>query len=453
MARKLFFGDIKGNISVMMAVAVVPLLAASGAAIDMVHANNARTSLQNAVDAAALAGGTSGFTSQAELSALVNRYLAENSANFALNTTDSIDFGTTPVSNNFFVRVNGTMKTDFMSLVGIPTLGIGVYSEVEKGGRALELALVLDNTNSMNAEGRLDALKVSAKKLVDTIISKKPADAYVKIGVVPFSNYVNVGLGNRNKSWVDVPADYTDTNLTTNTYYQNPSGCHWVDHPYLNDGVPDVWKENVCSNPGTLVTSSYYQTHAWNGCIGSRNSPLDETIGSPNVKYPGIMDVGCPQPLTDLTDSQSTLDSQIDGMVASGDTYIPAGVLWGWNMLNSNDPLGGAKSAAEMATLKGVKSMVLMTDGDNTLSATYPTHNGSDAAVADAKTAQLCTNMKAEGISIFTVGFKVHKPSSLAMLAACASNPSQALTADDNAALTAAFDQIGASLAQMRVAK
>ncbi len=140
-------------------------------------------------------------------------------------------------------------------------------------------------------------------------------------------------------------------------------------------------------------------------------------------------------------------------MVATGETYIPAGVLWGWNMLNSAEPLIGAKTAAQMATLKGVKSMVLMTDGDNTLSATYPTHNGSDSAAADSKTAQLCSNMKVEGISIYTVGFKVHKPSSLAMLAACASNPSQALTADDDAALMAAFEQIGASLAQIRVAK
>jgi von Willebrand factor type A domain len=157
--------------------------------------------------------------------------------------------------------------------------------------------------------------------------------------------------------------------------------------------------------------------------------------------------------LTELTGTKSTLDSQIDAMVATGETYIPAGVLWGWNMLDSQEPVMGAKTAAQMATLKGVKAMVLMTDGDNTLSATYPTHNGSDAAAADAKTAQLCTNMKADGISIFTVGFKVHKPSSLAMLSACASNSSQALTADDNVALTAAFDQIGASLAQIRVAK
>jgi Flp pilus assembly protein TadG len=456
MARKAFFGDINGNVSIMMAVAVVPLLAAAGAAIDMVHANNAQTALQSAVDAAALAGGTSGFHSHADLAALVNKYLAENNANFSISSTDTVDFGTTPSTNNFFVRVNGTVKTDFMSLVGIPSMGLGAYSEVEKGGQALELALVLDNTASMNSEGRLAALKISAKKLVDTVMTNKPAGAYVKIGIVPFSNYVNVGVGNRNKSWADVPVDYTDTTAVTYNSYPNAvyTNCHIVDHAYINDGVPAVWQENVCDvNAGTPVPVTYFPTHTWNGCIGSRNDPLDVSIGTPSVKYPGIMDVGCPQPLTDLTDTQSTLNSQIDAMVATGDTYIPSGVLWGWNMLDSQQPITGAKTAAEMANLKGVKAMVLMTDGDNTLSATYPTHNGSDAAAADAKTAQLCTNMKADGISIFTVGFKVHKPSSLAMLAACASNSSQALTADNDAALLAAFDQIGASLAQIRVSK
>jgi Flp pilus assembly protein TadG len=456
LGRKHLWGNKKGNMSIMMAMAAVPLMAAAGAAIDMVHANNARTALQSAVDAAALAGGTSGFNSRAALSALVNKYLTENNASFSIGTADTVDFGTTPVTNNFYVQVNGTLKTDFMSLVGIPTMGLSAYAEIEKGGQALELALVLDNTASMNSEGRLPALKISAKKLVDTIMTNKPAGAYVKIGIVPFSNYVNIGVGNRNKSWVDVPLDYTDTTAVTYNSYPSATytNCHIVDHAYTNDGVPAVWQENVCDvNAGTPVPVSYFPTHTWNGCIGSRNDPLDVSIGTPNVKYPGIMDVGCPQPLTDLIDTQSALNSQIDAMVATGETYIPSGVLWGWNMLDAQQPLNTAKTAAAMANLKGLKAMVLMTDGDNTLSATYPTHNGNDAAAADAKTAQLCTNMKADGISIFTVGFKVHKPSSLAMLSACASNASQALTADDDAALLAAFDQIGASLAQVRMVK
>lgn len=100
MVRKSFFGNIQGNVTIMMAVAAVPLLAA-GATIDMVLANYAQTALQSAVDAAALAGGTSGFNSDADLSALVNKYLAENNANLSIGTADTIDFGTTSTTHNF----------------------------------------------------------------------------------------------------------------------------------------------------------------------------------------------------------------------------------------------------------------------------------------------------------------------------------------------------------------
>ena len=122
-------------------------------------------------------------------------------------------------------------------------------------------------------------------------------------------------------------------------------------------------------------------------------------------------------------------------------------------MLDSNEPIIGAKTKADMIALKGTKSIVLMTDGDNTLSATYPRHDGNDSATANAKTAELCDNIKAQGISVYTVGFKVTKPSSVALLSACASSPSQAYAAANDAALTAAFDAIASTLTQVRVAQ
>ena len=456
MARKSFLTDVSGNIAIMMAVAAVPLMIASGAAIDMVRANNAQTMLQGAVDSAALAGGSSKTLNPADVQTLVTKYLSSNGEENALTTVSSVDSGKIPASGNFYVKVEGKVNNYFLGLVGMPTTDVGAYSEIELGGMAVELALVLDNTASMNSQGRLTALKASAKNLVDTIMSNKPAGAYVKIGIVPFSNYVNVGMSNRYKSWIDVPADYTESAPVTYTSYPNAtySNCHLVDHPYSNDGIPAVWQENVCDvNPGAPVTASYYPSHSWSGCVGSRNSGLDTKIVGLGNKYPGLMDTGCASAITDLTDVQSTLDGQIDAMNAVGETYIPSGLLWGWNMLDSNEPLLGAKTKAEMTALKGNKSLVLMTDGDNTLSANYPYHNGNDAAAADAKTAELCENIKAEGITVYTVGFKVTKPSSISMLSACASSPVQAFAAEDDAALMSAFSQIALAMSQVRVAK
>ncbi|MDE2446156.1 MAG: VWA domain-containing protein [Alphaproteobacteria bacterium] len=449
-----FLKNVQGSMPVVMALTAIPLLVAAGSAIDMVHANSAQTALQAEVDAAALAGGTSKLSGN-DLKNVVRKYVKANAALASAEFDNSdISYGTVSGSTNFYVKVEAKMPTSFLGIVGIPTLDISAYSEVDKGGQAMELALVLDNTASMNSEGRLAALKTSAKLLVNTVLDNTPPGAYVKIGIAPFSNYVNVGINNRHSSWVDVIDDYTETTAQSYNSYPNATytNCHLVDHPYLNDGVPAVWQENVCDvNPGTPVLVTYYPTHTWNGCVGSRNSPLDVTVASPGIKYPGIMDVSCPSAVTDLTSDKTTLISQIDGMVANNETYIPAGLVWGWNLLDSNAPFTTAKNKAQMLALKGTKSLVLMTDGDNTLSPTYPTHNGNDAAMADNLTDQLCNNIKAEGISVYTVGFKVTKPSSVTLLQNCASNPSQAYVAADDAALAAAFSEIAGSLAQVRV--
>lgn len=457
MARKSYFSDVSGSLPVIFAFSAVPLLLAAGSAIDMVKANNAKTVLQVAVDEAALAGATSKITNLAQLDKLVRKYVSGNQAKSVVDYSKSdVTYGTIPATGSFFVKVEGKMKTSFMGLVGYSTIDVDAYAEVEQGGNALELALVLDNTASMNSEGRLAALKVSAKNLVSTIMDNAPSGAYVKIGIVPFSNYVNVGMSNRNKSWIDVQPDSVSTVAQTYPTYPNATytNCHLTDHPYMNDGVPAVWQSNDCDvNPGLPVNVTYYPSSSWNGCVGSRNGGLDTKTDSMSNKYTGIMDVSCASPLTELTSSKATLDGQIDAMVATGETYIPAGMLWGWNILDSNVPFTGAKTKAQMTALKGTKSLVLMTDGDNTLSANYPRHEDHDSVAADAKTAELCENIKAEGINVYTVGFKVTKPSSISMLANCASSAGQAFAAADNSALNDAFAQIATSLAQVRMAR
>ncbi len=279
MAWKTFFRDVAGSMPIILAISAVPLLLASGAAVDMVQANNSKTALQAAVDAAALAGATSRITNPSQLRSLVGKFISSNDAKDSLTFSNSdISFGTIATSGNFYVKVTGKMHTSFMAIAGYTNLDINAYSEVEQGSSAIELALVLDNTASMNSEGRLAALKVSAKSLVSTIMTNAPAGAYVKIGIVPFSNYVNVGLGNRNKSWLDVQPDSVSTVAQTYATYPNATytNCHLTDHPYLNDGVPAVWQSNDCDvNQGAPVMVSYYPSSTWNGCVGSRNNGLD----------------------------------------------------------------------------------------------------------------------------------------------------------------------------------
>jgi von Willebrand factor type A domain len=134
-------------------------------------------------------------------------------------------------------------------------------------------------------------------------------------------------------------------------------------------------------------------------------------------------------------------------MVADGETFIQTGVLWGWRVLSSGGPF------ADGAATGSKKVMVLMTDGANTMSPTYPAHDGSDVTLANNLTLETCTNAKAAGIDIYAIAFDVTDPTIIDLLGQCASGPPYFYTAATVGDLAAAFDQIGKSLTAIRMAQ
>jgi hypothetical protein len=454
-----FKADCRGSIATMFAISLVPILIVSGAAVDMVQTNNTLAILQGAADAAAIAGGSSNLTNADDLREIVTKFLTENHAIAALDYVEKIEPKLDKAKRTFSVSITGKRKTSLMRLAGIDMMDLNAYSEVKLGGDGIEVALVLDNTASMNAAGRLPALKDAAKLFVDEIMDVKDKGAYARVGIVPFSNYVNVGLSRRNKPWIDVDPDKSVTSHSCwNTYpHATPKNCHQV--PNIVDGVNMGMTEQCDWDYGTPVEQcgDNTATYTWNGCVGSRPDPMDESLGSLSTHYKGLTNEWCTSEIVELTDSKSKLHDTIDGLVATGETYIPAGLLWGWNMLDSQEPLDKAKTAAAIKEMGGTKAIVLMTDGQNTLAPYSPIHRGWDGAAdwakGDAKTKTLCENVKADGIVVYTVSFMVTDAGAKALLANCASDSSKAYSADSAAALASAFKEIGQSMTAMRLSK
>jgi Flp pilus assembly protein TadG len=464
MSLKRFLKNTSGNVTVLMGLVILPVLLATGAGIDIARQVNIQTKMQAAADEAILAGGASKLPSAAQVKMIITDYVKANGGTDMLKSVSGFDIVVDNKAGVFSVNIKGTVDTGLMALAGYPTLNVGAYSEVAVPYQGAEIALVLDNTASMASEGRLDALKIAAKNLVQTVLSGQKAGTYVKISIIPFSDYVNVGMANRSAFWMKVPANSTTINPNVcSVSYPNAvsSNCHDAQGVWNNDGVPTPYTYQVCDTVyGNPVTTCGPQTVTtqWYGCVGSRNSPLDEGISGATLSpYPGIMNAGCTQPITDLTDKLADLNTAIDAMVASGNTYLPSGLLWGWNVLDSSDPYSTAKSKSAMAALNGTKTMVFMTDGDNTLSpgtgVDYKYHWGGDVAFANAKTAALCDGIKQDGINIYTVGFKVNNITSQALLDSCASSPAQAFNAANDAELQANFQQIASNLAHLRITK
>lgn len=398
MARA-FWKNNRGNVATMFGLALVPLLLGVGAAVDMVRIHNVNTTLQAAVDEAALAGATSKkINDKKNLKAIVQTYLNTNQAFTVLEKGAKVTQGIDTANGSFFVKVEGKMKTSFMKLAGIKTVKINAISAVGLGIQGMEVALVLDNTGSM-AGSKLSSLKVAAKQFVSILESSKADYADLKFGLVPFSKYVNVGLGNASASWIKGP-----------------------------------------SKPAS-----------WNGCVGSQASPKDVNVGASGGKFPAIDGGVCPTPIVPLTTNTMSINANIDAMVAVGNTYVAGGVLWGWNVLDSSQPFTEGKTPAQLKAISGRKVMVVMTDGTNTASPLYPSHDGVDSKLADNNFATLCTNVKAQQIEIYTILFEEPSPVIRDLMRNCASDPSKFFDTTSSAALVSAFEGIGKELAGVRL--
>ncbi|HEX2559935.1 pilus assembly protein TadG-related protein [Phenylobacterium sp.] len=450
-------------------IALLLIACAAMTVLDFTNNNSRQTKLQDILDAATLAAARVGGDDDEAIKQAGDDYLK---AHLPEGVYKHLVVTFTPDDKT--VRATATADIDpyFLNMFMGGPVDIAVDSEVTRQmDGSLEVALVLDVTLSM-AGSKIDALQDAAEALVKKITKVKDAD--VKVGVVPFSNYVNVGVSNRNEPWVSGAADKVWTTTT-------PEGCHpdvtqstycvkWAPNyscTKYNDGVP---YQTTCSGACTQTKTDYYDppkkgscwkesttTHTakWSGCVGSPAYPGNVQDKASNV-YPAKFG-SCAPELAPLTDKLGPVESAIKSLKAGGNTYIPGGLAWGWNLLSPTAPFTEA-AAYDPKNKKPRKALVLMTDGANTM---YVDASGNHVYVGDGKpapqadkyTAELCENIKKQKIEVYTVAFQIDIPSAHEMLAKCATSPGHYFKADSSEELLAAFEAIAKSLENLRITR
>jgi Mg-chelatase subunit ChlD len=190
----------------------------------------------------------------------------------------------------------------------------------------------------------------------------------------------------------------------------------------------------------------------WYGCVGSRAYPDETRDANYSVRIPGLMNVTCGSPILEATNDLTLAKSRINALTTSGETYIPAGLIWGWRSLSAQAPLGGRASQAGLSVNR---NMILVTDGQNTRSPTYPHHNGSSTADANAITRATCENMaadKASNIKLYTIAFEVTDAAVKQLLEECSTMNGGAFYDAANAAqLQDAMKSIGGQISRLRI--
>ncbi|WP_061021302.1 TadE/TadG family type IV pilus assembly protein [Bradyrhizobium sp. CCH5-F6] len=432
----------QGNIAVIFAIALVPVLSFVGAAIDYSRAAQARSSMQSALDSAALMLSrdlSSGTITTSQLSTKAQAYF--NALFTDTNTLPSVNVAatynaSTSIGSTIQLSGTGTYTTTFMKIAGFPTLDIGTTSTSAWGLTRMRVALVLDVTGSMADDGKMPAMQTAAKNLIDQLsaLAKNNGDVYISI--VPFSKDVNVGSTNYTKSWIDW-SDWEAANGTcSNTNYT---------------------KRSSCVNNGKTWTPKNHNT--WTGCVTDRDQNYDTknttpVSGNSSTLFPAEQYTYCNpsnsayiQPIMPLSYDWTSLKSLVDKLVPTGNTNQGIGLAWGWMTLSTGDPMN---APAKDTNYTYKDAIVLLSDGLNTQNRWY-----NNASQIDARQKILCDNAKAQpyNVTIYTVQVNTGGDPTSSVLQYCASGSDKFYLVTSASQTVSVFKDIGTSLSKLRVAR
>ena len=232
-----FITSHRGNVAMMFGIALVPMTIAAGVGLDYARGAVVRSQMSTALDAAALAvGSTTGLT-QETAAALAQKYFEANYAGDKSNGTPTVSIGSGGFNSSGSVKIDVSynLPTTLLKVVGKANLPVTTSATVVWGQSKLWVALVLDNSGSMRSGDssgtQMDALKNAAKQLLTILQNASSAAGDVKVSIVPFDVTVNVGTSNVNASWIDwtdweAPPKYpgnTSDYAMNNQYFTNPT--------------------------------------------------------------------------------------------------------------------------------------------------------------------------------------------------------------------------------------
>ena len=413
-----FLKDNRAAATVVFGLAIIPITAAVGLSIDVGNAYLARTQLQEAVDSAALAAARN-------FQSVKDAATAEGIARSVFATMTPRQSGgqiseiAVDQAGGVTVKASGAVSTPFIALAspGSTQMGISATAVVmaqEQGlGKDLEVALMLDVTSSMSSGSgttgltKLQAMQSAARGLIDKTITNSASRHTARVALAPFSAAVNVG-----------------------SYFQAVSGA-----------APSGSWTSVVERAGA---SAFTDDPPRSGTYFPSYQAMHTSALSPNSTIARIernrtFNIPTTSLVAPLTSDKTVLTDAIDRLSANGTTGGHLGTAWAWYLLSPNWsgvwPSGSVPAAYSKDTYKVA---VLMSDFDYNVY--YKSANGD----MNVQAAALCTNMKAAGIVIYTIGFQVDSSNARAvdLFNNCASDASKAISAQTGSELIAAYETI-----------
>lgn len=381
----------RGSTVTLIAAAAVPLVAFVGLSVDTARGYLLKQRIGFALDGAVLAAAATALDS--DVTTVGQKFFNANfpSGFMGIGTvtpTFTLSADKTTVTGD----VTADMPTALMAVVGIDDVGVGANAVALRQTRGLELVIALDNTGSMG--GYIDDLEDATGELLDVLYGTRETVDNLWVGLIPFDTRVNL------KNYSSL-VSFTPSN--TNRVCANPRAGHQTDD----------------ATPATSAFNSEY-TQWSKGCEATAALAL--------------------------TAERSTLDTTLSNMDDDGYTRVDVAAAWAFRMLSpdwaglwGNPDLPKPYNEPLMD-----KAVIIMTDGDN------KPQDGTSTATTNTRLASTCTNMKTDGIIVYTIQFRTTSSSLETLLTNCATDPTHYYHAgtDD---LDEVFTEIGNKLSNLRL--
>ena len=440
-----------GSVTIFAGAVIVMILLVAGIAYDLQRHEMERVRIQSTADMAVLAAADLDQTLDPQ--AVVQDYFDKagipNGTN-AITVEEGLNFRTVSVN------ADGTIPTNFMTMLGIDTLPLRSRAEAEERVNNVEISMVLDISGSMASGDKMPNLRDAAETFVDTVINDSTRDL-VSISIIPYSEHVSAG-----------PAIMSKFNVDWNNPY---SHCmEFSDSDF---------------NTSTMRRNKQYdqvQHMEWGSNTMSLNTP--------------VCPVGQHEDIVAFSQDAAALKYKISRLIPRGSTSIFAGMKWAAGLLDPDfnsinvslaqdgvtDPVFTARPAA-FSDRETLKTVILMTDGQNHYSYRINNNyyaNASHAAhwsnysldwylnryvnswqrsswkylkywpeYGDSLLSNVCSAAKEKNIVIWSIGFEVTDYSA-GVMRDCASSPSHFFRVE-GVEIKEAFKAIARQINQLRL--
>lgn len=478
-----FRRDESGGVAIIFSLTAIVILSLVGGAIDYGRAVHARYQIQEAVDSAVLAAARV-WQTENDITLAQAKGLMHYNNNKPLTFSSQVSkFTPDFTANTISMEASGVVPTPFLSMVRVDGYTVGAHAQARldvgaNAGQSVEVSLMLDVTGSMSGSKIID-LKAAAKDFIDIVVWQDQSEYTSKVALVPFAETVNLGT--------TALANNVRGTIRTGSCTSSGSPCISLLTDLLAGllpwvfGTPPTWYRFPKPGSGTntfkisdrCVTertgSAAYNDDAPNTAskkVGPgyfSNSNSAGNCGSMVINT-GDAEVNSIQP---LTSDKTMLKRRIDKMAIGGGTAGHMGTAWAWYMLAPNWAYlwPSANQPKSYTADKLQKYAILMTDGEyNTMYCNGAQAKNSEGADINCNATNgqsytqartLCTNMKAKGIIVYTVGFQIGGSATTGYqtLLQCASSPDKFFNAEDGAELRLSFRAIALEVAKLSLSQ